>query len=139
MKTSKSHSEINWPLEYVKFNVKFLSLFLFQGVVEFSLCLFFAKLVSYTFLYWLPTFIKESGTKLIFLIVFRSQNPLHRKWLKTRKICLLDEKNFNFGHVTYYSVLRILFTFCFRIRSFLCNLFVTLENDTGYLISKWHK
>jgi len=31
------------------------------GVVEFSLCLFFAKLVSYTFLYWLPTFIKESG------------------------------------------------------------------------------
>jgi len=31
------------------------------GVVEFSMCLFFAKLVSYTFLYWLPTFIKESG------------------------------------------------------------------------------
>jgi len=31
------------------------------GVIEFSLCLFFAKLVSYTFLYWLPTFIKESG------------------------------------------------------------------------------
>jgi len=34
------------------------------GVVEFSLCLFFAKLVSYTFLYWLPTFIKESGINL---------------------------------------------------------------------------
>ena len=27
------------------------------GVVEFSLCLFFAKLVSYTFLYWLPNYI----------------------------------------------------------------------------------
>jgi len=34
------------------------------GVVEFSLCLFFAKLVSYTFLYWLPTFIKESGLNI---------------------------------------------------------------------------
>uniref|UniRef100_A0A8C1L5C3 Glucose-6-phosphate exchanger SLC37A2 n=1 Tax=Cyprinus carpio TaxID=7962 RepID=A0A8C1L5C3_CYPCA len=28
-----------------------------QGVVEFSLCLLFAKLVSYTFLYWLPLYI----------------------------------------------------------------------------------
>ncbi|XP_061188985.1 glucose-6-phosphate exchanger SLC37A2-like isoform X2 [Saccostrea echinata] len=27
------------------------------GVIEFSLCLFFAKLVSYTFLYWLPKYI----------------------------------------------------------------------------------
>ncbi|XP_028034903.1 glucose-6-phosphate exchanger SLC37A2 [Bombyx mandarina] len=30
------------------------------GVVEFSLSLFFAKLVSYTFLYWLPLYIKTS-------------------------------------------------------------------------------
>lgn len=29
------------------------------GVVEFSLCLFFAKLVSYTFLYWLPYYINS--------------------------------------------------------------------------------
>lgn len=28
-----------------------------QGVIEFSLCLFFAKLVSYTFLFWLPKYI----------------------------------------------------------------------------------
>jgi len=27
------------------------------GVIEYSLCLFFAKLVSYTFLYWLPNYI----------------------------------------------------------------------------------
>ncbi|MCV4639451.1 hypothetical protein OFB62_29580, partial [Escherichia coli] len=27
------------------------------GVIEFSLCLLFAKLVSYTFLYWLPLYI----------------------------------------------------------------------------------
>ncbi|XP_050358501.1 glucose-6-phosphate exchanger SLC37A2 isoform X1 [Nymphalis io] len=32
------------------------------GVIEFSLSLFFAKLVSYTFLYWLPLYIKSSTT-----------------------------------------------------------------------------
>ncbi|XP_041470298.1 glucose-6-phosphate exchanger SLC37A2-like isoform X2 [Lytechinus variegatus] len=31
------------------------------GVVEFSLCLFFAKLVSYTFLYWLPAYIHSTS------------------------------------------------------------------------------
>jgi len=30
------------------------------GVIEYSLCLFFAKLVSYTFLYWLPRYIQNS-------------------------------------------------------------------------------
>uniref|UniRef100_A0A8C6NMV1 Glucose-6-phosphate exchanger SLC37A2 n=1 Tax=Nothobranchius furzeri TaxID=105023 RepID=A0A8C6NMV1_NOTFU len=30
-----------------------------SGVVEFSLCLMFAKLVSYTFLYWLPLYISN--------------------------------------------------------------------------------
>ncbi|KAL5289094.1 SLC37A1 family protein [Megaselia abdita] len=32
------------------------------GVAEFSLCLFFSKLVSYTFLYWLPMYIQQSTT-----------------------------------------------------------------------------
>jgi len=41
--------------------ISFFGALKIPGVVEFSLCLFFAKLVSYTFLYWLPTFIKESG------------------------------------------------------------------------------
>jgi len=31
------------------------------GVVEFSMCLFFAKLVSYTFLYWLPNYIHHAS------------------------------------------------------------------------------
>ncbi|XP_070549033.1 glucose-6-phosphate exchanger SLC37A2-like isoform X2 [Ptychodera flava] len=30
------------------------------GVIEFSCCLFFAKLVSYTFLFWLPVYIAKS-------------------------------------------------------------------------------
>lgn len=32
------------------------------GVVEFSMCLFFSKLVSYTFLFWLPLYIQSSTT-----------------------------------------------------------------------------
>ncbi|XP_055610274.1 glucose-6-phosphate exchanger SLC37A2 isoform X2 [Uranotaenia lowii] len=32
------------------------------GVAEFSLCLFFSKLVSYTFLFWLPLYIQSSTT-----------------------------------------------------------------------------
>lgn len=32
------------------------------GVIDFSLCLFFSKLVSYTFLYWLPLYIESSTT-----------------------------------------------------------------------------
>ena len=36
-------------------------LFLLQGVIEFSLCLFFAKLVSYTFLFWLPKYISAKS------------------------------------------------------------------------------
>jgi OPA family glycerol-3-phosphate transporter-like MFS transporter 1/2 len=31
------------------------------GVIEFSMCLFFAKLVSYTFLYWLPNYISSKS------------------------------------------------------------------------------
>uniref|UniRef100_A0A8C9Z313 Solute carrier family 37 member 1 n=1 Tax=Sander lucioperca TaxID=283035 RepID=A0A8C9Z313_SANLU len=32
-----------------------------QGVIEFSLCLLFAKLVSYTFLFWLPLYITKAA------------------------------------------------------------------------------
>ncbi|XP_014444220.1 glucose-6-phosphate exchanger SLC37A2 isoform X1 [Tupaia chinensis] len=37
--------------------ISFLAALRIPGVVEFSLCLLFAKLVSYTFLYWLPLYI----------------------------------------------------------------------------------
>lgn len=42
---------------------------LFQGVVEYSLCLFFAKLVSYTFLFWLPSYIENTGK-----VILKTQN-----------------------------------------------------------------
>lgn len=32
------------------------------GVIEFSMCLFFSKLVNYTFLYWLPFYINSSSS-----------------------------------------------------------------------------
>ncbi|XP_064618388.1 glucose-6-phosphate exchanger SLC37A2-like [Liolophura sinensis] len=40
--------------------VTFLRALFIPGVIEFALCLFFAKLVSYTFLFWLPFYIKNA-------------------------------------------------------------------------------
>ncbi|KAK2709612.1 glucose-6-phosphate exchanger SLC37A2-like isoform X3 [Artemia franciscana] len=40
--------------------IGFLQAIRIPGVIEFSFCLFFAKLISYTFLYWLPRYIKAS-------------------------------------------------------------------------------
>ena len=36
-----------------------------QGVIEYSLALFFNKLVSYTFLFWLPYYVKTSCKLLL--------------------------------------------------------------------------
>lgn len=35
---------------------------LIPGVIPFALCLFFSKLVAYTFLYWLPFYLTQTGT-----------------------------------------------------------------------------
>lgn len=40
--------------------VSFLTALRIPGVLEYSFCLFFSKLVSVTFLYWLPRYIKSS-------------------------------------------------------------------------------
>ncbi|XP_056645400.1 glucose-6-phosphate exchanger SLC37A2 isoform X2 [Diorhabda carinulata] len=40
--------------------IGFINAFRIPGVVEFSLALFFSKLVSYTFLYWLPLYLNAS-------------------------------------------------------------------------------
>ncbi|XP_073256473.1 glucose-6-phosphate exchanger SLC37A2-like isoform X1 [Porites lutea] len=40
--------------------VSFWRAVLIPGVIEYSLCLFFAKLVSYTFLFWLPFYIQNT-------------------------------------------------------------------------------
>jgi len=41
--------------------IGFMGALKIPGVVEFSLCLFFSKLVSYTFLYWLPNYIHSTS------------------------------------------------------------------------------
>ena len=41
--------------------INFVNGWRIPGVTEFALCLFFCKLVSYTFLYWLPSFIHDTG------------------------------------------------------------------------------
>ncbi|KAG8434670.1 hypothetical protein GDO86_012871 [Hymenochirus boettgeri] len=41
--------------------ISFIGALRIPGVVEFSLCLLFAKLVSYTFLYWLPLYIANDA------------------------------------------------------------------------------
>ncbi|CAH1797625.1 unnamed protein product [Owenia fusiformis] len=40
--------------------ISFFNALKIPGVIEFALCLFFAKLVSYTFLFWLPSYIKHT-------------------------------------------------------------------------------
>ncbi|XP_008105676.1 glucose-6-phosphate exchanger SLC37A1 [Anolis carolinensis] len=44
-------------LEKGNFAISFIGALRIPGVMEFSLCLLFAKLVSYTFLFWLPLYI----------------------------------------------------------------------------------
>lgn len=41
--------------------IGFIGALKIPGVIEFSLCLFFSKLVSYTFLYWLPNYIHSTA------------------------------------------------------------------------------
>lgn len=43
--------------------VSFWTALMIPGVIEYSLCLLFAKLVSYTFLFWLPRYIASSTKK----------------------------------------------------------------------------
>lgn len=41
--------------------VGFIGAISIPGVIEYSLSLFFAKLVSYTFLFWLPLYISSTS------------------------------------------------------------------------------
>ena len=48
------------PAEEAEKAISFLGALRIPGVVEFSLCLFSTKLVSYVFLFWLPHYIQVS-------------------------------------------------------------------------------
>ncbi|KAL6530260.1 hypothetical protein OROHE_014613 [Orobanche hederae] len=61
----KEGEEITKPLLGAKSDYKdavgFVEAWRIPGVAPFSLCLFFAKLVAYTFLYWLPFYIRHTA------------------------------------------------------------------------------
>ncbi|KAH8857013.1 Glucose-6-phosphate exchanger SLC37A2 [Schistosoma japonicum] len=57
--TTTSQSNLLIPIETK--SSSFLSALKVPGVVEYSLTLFFSKLVSYTFIFWLPMYIREAG------------------------------------------------------------------------------
>lgn len=42
--------------------IGFLEAWKLPGVAQFAFCLFFSKLVAYTFLYWLPFYLRNTGT-----------------------------------------------------------------------------
>lgn len=48
--------------------VGFIEAWKIPGVAPFALCLFFAKLVAYTFLYWLPFYVSHTGTSTSYLL-----------------------------------------------------------------------
>ncbi|XP_055374298.1 glucose-6-phosphate exchanger SLC37A2 [Condylostylus longicornis] len=60
LRRQSSTNSVNHSNNAVPIDV--LSALKIPGVIEFSLCLFFSKLVSYTFLYWLPLYIQSSTT-----------------------------------------------------------------------------
>lgn len=63
-KESTVEAEKNVPKRYgsgVRKSVGLLDACLIPGVIPFALCLFFAKLVAYTFLYWLPFYLSQTG------------------------------------------------------------------------------
>lgn len=67
----KSGEELTEPLVKSAKEVKdkpvgFIEAWKIPGVAPFAFCLFFAKLVAYTFLYWLPFYISHTGNFTVF-------------------------------------------------------------------------
>lgn len=50
--------------------IGFLEAWRLPGVAPFAFCLFFSKLVAYTFLYWLPFYIRHTGKTLSLSMIF---------------------------------------------------------------------
>ncbi|KAI7685900.1 Putative glycerol-3-phosphate transporter 3 [Sarcoptes scabiei] len=58
---SNQNQSIEISLTKNKKAIKFFEAFTISGVIEFSICLFFTKSVSYIFLNWLPKYISSHG------------------------------------------------------------------------------
>ncbi|KAK2492419.1 hypothetical protein MC885_002568 [Smutsia gigantea] len=101
--------------------ISFLGALRIPGVVEFSLCLLFAKLVSYTFLYWLPLYIfnvahfsaKDSGDLSTLFDVggiigdgYRGlwKEKLPRFWMPRSRLVL--DRMFLYNHIGQSGILN---------------------------------
>ncbi|KAL6054543.1 glucose-6-phosphate exchanger SLC37A2-like isoform X7, variant 2 [Balamuthia mandrillaris] len=63
--------------------INFFKAWLIPGVAEFALALFFCKLVSYTFLYWLPFYLKHTEQKSeanVLVPPKQATSPLSSTW-----------------------------------------------------------
>lgn len=70
--------------------IGFMGALRIPGVIEFSLCLFFSKLVSYTFLFWLPMYIQSSSKYKfqVWLLIFARSNTIFVNICNTRSATL---------------------------------------------------
>lgn len=82
MSPTKEGDEITAPLlrKDDRHAVGFLEAWRIPGVASFSLCLFFSKLVAYTFLYWLPFYISHTGTRASTPSLFQFREYVENLW-----------------------------------------------------------
>lgn len=79
--------------------------FVLQGVVEFSLCLLFAKLVSYTFLYWLPLYIANVGKNSTSNPLVKTKTTFYNQKIETDDCSLVLLAHFDPKHAGDLSTL----------------------------------
>lgn len=96
--------------------VSFVTALKIPGVIEYSLCLFFSKLVSYTFLYWLPRYITSST----------SNNSENSAYLSTP---------FDIGGVAG-AILAGYFSDAFNANGITCNVMLLLAIPSMFLYQR---
>lgn len=60
-KETREDSRVLQSVSRNRRSIKLLEACMIPGVIPFALCLFFSKLVAYTFLYWLPFYLSRTG------------------------------------------------------------------------------
>ena len=98
--------------------ISFWRAFLIPGVIEYSACLFFTKLVSYTFLFWLPYIIKHSV-------------QVNGVFLSAEKSAFLSVA-FDMGGI-FGGIVAGLFSDLLRSRSILCGTMLYLSIPSLFL------
>lgn len=66
-KIMEGHSELPYPDGDENAAIGFYEAWHIPGVALYAFCLFFVKLVAYTFLYWLPFYIRHTGIAGVYL------------------------------------------------------------------------